>query len=49
MGYVKSFRDLEVYHCSGSCQRKFLKLLQFPKDEMYSLTKLINAANNQES
>jgi four helix bundle protein len=38
MGYVKSFRDLEVYKLSRESSKQIFEITKkFPKEEMYSL------------
>ena len=39
MGYVKSFRELEVYMLSKQLSKEIFEISKkFPKEEMYSLT-----------
>ena len=46
MGYVKSFRDLEVYKLSREVSKEiFILTKTFPKEELYSLTDQIRRSS----
>lgn len=46
MGYVKSYRELEVYKLSRQMSREIFEITKsFPKEEMYSLTDQIRRSS----
>ena len=46
MGFVKEFRELEVYRLSRQLSKEIFEISkQFPKEEMYSLTDQIRRSS----